>query len=112
MSGSYQFSQSKDSTWHISGELTRLSVPALWPEGIAAILKAKDTIVIDLANIHESDSAGVALLIEWMRIAKKNHKAIFFQNINMAMQSIIRVSRLEPILAPVTRKQDQGMANT
>jgi phospholipid transport system transporter-binding protein len=58
-----------------------------------------DVINIDLNNVSRSDSAGVALLIEWIRQAQKNNKTIQFHNIPKQMRDIATVTGVDKMLA-------------
>jgi anti-anti-sigma regulatory factor len=55
-------------------------------------------ISIDLAGVTRSDSAGLALLIEWLRESEQLGKTITFLNMPAQMQSIARVCGLDGIL--------------
>jgi len=56
------------------------------------------SIYIDLQAVERSDSAGLALLIEWLRVARHLNKTITFRNIPPQMHAIAQVSGLEEIL--------------
>lgn len=51
--------------------------------------------LIDLAEVEQVDSAGVALLVEWLRMAKSQQASLCFRNIPVQMQAIIEVSDLD-----------------
>jgi ABC-type transporter Mla MlaB component len=55
-------------------------------------------ISIDLAGVTRSDSAGLALLIEWLRESERQGRTITFLNMPAQMQSIARVCGLDGIL--------------
>lgn len=77
----------------VSGELTFSSVSALLAESLS-YFKSQDELQIDLAGVARSDTAGVALLVEWMHIAKQRDAQLFFSNIPEQMWAIIEVSDL------------------
>lgn len=54
--------------------------------------------VIDLGGIHVSDSAGVALMLEAIRLARKIQKKVYFQSIPKQMHTMLRFCNLLPIL--------------
>ncbi|AFJ02790.1 putative NTP binding protein (contains STAS domain) [Methylophaga frappieri] len=56
------------------------------------------TINVDLENVEHSDSAGLALLIQWLRMAKQQDKAIYFSNLPTQMQAMAKASGLETLL--------------
>jgi phospholipid transport system transporter-binding protein len=84
-------------SWLLAGDLSFTTVPAL-RGGLD--LKSADhpRISIDLAGVTRSDSAGLALLIEWLRESERLGKAITFLNMPAQMQSIARVCGLDGIL--------------
>lgn len=68
-----------DNTLLVSGELSFASVEALLKQA-TAIIANKDQIVIDLCEVSRSDSAGLALLIEWSNMAQKKQIPLRFIN--------------------------------
>lgn len=53
---------------------------------------------IDLTQVSRADSAGLALLVSWMRQAKQAEKDIYFQHIPEQMLAIAKASGLDEIL--------------
>lgn len=86
-----------DGVMFIEGALTFDSVRKVFQTSLA-LLRSLDSIRIDLANVTHSDSAGLALLIEWKRVAKQNNKTISFENLPKQLLSLARVSKVETIL--------------
>ena len=85
----------------VEGELDFTTVVALLGDA-RPLLEAGTDVRIDLQGITRSDSAGLALLIEWMRTAQRLGKAIQFLNIPPQMLDIARVSSLDQVL-PLSR---------
>lgn len=56
-------------------------------------------ISIDLTDVAESDSAGLALLIEWLRIARQRGQKIQFANVPAQINALARISEVEDLLA-------------
>jgi phospholipid transport system transporter-binding protein len=84
-------------SWLLVGDLSFTTVPAL--RGRLDMKSADRTrISIDLAGVTRSDSAGLALLIEWLRESEQLGKTITFLNMPAQMQSIARVCGLDGIL--------------
>jgi phospholipid transport system transporter-binding protein len=84
-------------SWMLVGDLSFTTVPVL--RGGLDIKSADRTrISIDLAGVTRSDSAGLALLIEWLRESEQLGKTITFLNMPAQMQSIARVCGLDGIL--------------
>lgn len=83
--------------YELSGDLSFASVPELEHEA-RHLFKEHDWLDIDLKQVGRSDSAGVALLVEWVRQAEKYQCKLRFFNIPEQMLSIARVSSLDTIL--------------
>ncbi len=53
---------------------------------------------IDLAGVSEADSAGLALLIEWVRLAKQAGRSIRFENVPDQIAALARISEVDDLL--------------
>lgn len=81
----------------LCGELTFDTVPAIWREQRIPFEEGQ-ALVIDLQQVDRADSAGLALLMEWLRTARREKVDIRFTNVPAQMLSLARVSSLEQIL--------------
>jgi len=86
-----------DGGLRLSGALSFATVRDLL-DRFGELPDARGSIRIDLAQVTRADSAGVALLIEWMRLARAAGREIVFVNIPAQMLAIARVSGLDQIL--------------
>lgn len=86
----------------VSGELSFATVPALLEQGAALLAGRGDRIRLDLGGVTRADSAGLALLIEWLRLARRRRAEVEFSNIPPQMLAIARVSGIEDVL-PLAR---------
>lgn len=84
--------------YHVVGELNFDTVPGVFEQGVEVLRRAPAVIEIDLGGVTRSDSAGLALLIEWMRVAHSHHKNISFGNIPAQMMAMAGISGLDRIL--------------
>lgn len=91
-----------DGSFAVSGELNHQSVPALLQESNGVLFNgntgANADVAIDLAGVTRTDSAGVALLIEWMRQAKRRNHSIHFKNMPKQMHDIATVTGVDKML--------------
>ena len=55
-------------------------------------------LVVDLSGVGESDSAGLALLIEWLRTARNRGQRIEFVNTPGQINALARISEVEDLL--------------
>ncbi len=78
----------------ISGELNFSTVTGLWNASLA-LLPQQNELHFDFSKVTSSNSAGLALLIEWLKYAKQKNKVINFKNIPPQLLSIAKVSGIE-----------------
>lgn len=57
-----------------------------------------ETALIDLSGVGESDSAGLAVMLEWVRLAKQRDVKLRFSNIPEQLQKLIDMADLQQIL--------------
>ncbi len=81
----------------ISGPLRFDSVPVLWKTSLG-LINGASPLVLDLGKVTRADSAALALLLEWMREARRRKLEIQFKNIPEQMLAIARASRLDHLL--------------
>jgi phospholipid transport system transporter-binding protein len=93
------FEVSEGGRARVIGSLHFTTVSGLLAAGVAAI-KGGRADVIDLAGVTASDSAGLALLVEWLSVAKSAGRTLRFENIPSQLQQLARLSEVEELLAP------------
>ena len=93
------FEMSDGDRARVIGSLHFTTVSALLTAGVAAI-NAGRAAVIDLAGVTTSDSAGLALLIEWLSVAKAAGRTLRFDNVPSQLQQLARLSEVEELLIP------------
>ncbi len=81
----------------VQGELNFDSVAELW-ETTEALFADTSLLRIDLSGVSRSNSAGVALLVQWLRQARRRQRELLFVDIPAQMRAIIRVVDLETLL--------------
>jgi phospholipid transport system transporter-binding protein len=59
----------------------------------------REQVTVDLRGVTRSDSAGLALLVEWLRESEIGGNTIKFVNVPAQLLSIARVCGLEDILS-------------
>jgi len=85
---------------------------------VTAILEAsKETfgeekvIKVDLSGVHEGDSAGLALLLEWINWAKAYGREIRYFGIPAPILAIARISEVEELLQAGERRDTSSEDN-
>lgn len=81
----------------VSGELNFETIVALWKQSLPFIAKHAE-IEIDLSKVTASNSGGLALLLEWLKLAKCEKKTIRFSNVPEQLRSIARVAGVGSLL--------------
>lgn len=88
--GAGRFTVTGPMTFESAGDLLRQS---------ASGLAAPERIEVDLGQVSESDSAGLALLIEWKRLAVQRGAPIRFTNMPPQLSALARISEVDELLA-------------
>lgn len=81
----------------VMGTLHFTTVTQLLYAGSKAIVNGRAA-VIDLAGVKDSDSSGLALLIEWMSIAKAARRTLHYANVPVQLHQLARLSDVEELL--------------
>lgn len=81
----------------VSGEMTLESAKLALVES-KGVFDAVNDIEIDLQHVTQADSAGLALLLDWMRTAQKAKKPISFKHLPEQMNAIAKASGLDELL--------------
>jgi len=84
--------------WRLDGELTFATVGSLLKPGETLFADGPGETVIDLSGVQRADSAGVSLLLEWMRQAHRHGNRVVFRHVPEQMRQIARISNLDGIL--------------
>ena len=81
----------------VGGVLDFDTVGPLLAAGAAAI-GAGEASVIDFAGVSAADSAGLALLIEWLSVARGADRKLRYVNLPQQLQQLARLSEVEELL--------------
>lgn len=93
-----QLVENDDGSWLLQGELGFSSVSAVL-EHAGVNMLAKKQLTVDLKDVTRADSAGLALLVEWLRESELAGNSIEFVNVPAQLLSIARVCGLDDILS-------------
>lgn len=84
--------------FRVSGVLDATTVGELLKQS-AERFSNIDRLEVDLAGVSDGDSAGLALLIEWLRLAKDSQRPIHFANVPGQISALARISEVEDLLS-------------
>ena len=82
----------------ISGEMGFASVLGLLAQTRELFSQGHGALEIDLAEVERVDSSGLALMIEWMRMARQQGRELQFIHLPEQLYAIARASDLDGIL--------------
>ena len=83
----------------IEGSLSRDHIAALWHRGQqdwAGLARVE----LDLSAVDQCDSAGLALLVDWLRIATLNGQQLVLVHMSDQMAALARLAELESLFSP------------
>ncbi|HEY3850138.1 MAG TPA: STAS domain-containing protein [Steroidobacteraceae bacterium] len=81
----------------VGGALEFSTVTALLPSGTEAIEQGRAS-ALDLSGVTASDSAGLALLIEWLSVAKAAGRILRYENIPSQLRQLSVLSDVDELL--------------
>jgi phospholipid transport system transporter-binding protein len=81
----------------VVGVMHFTTVTALLRLGTEAITNGRAG-VIDLSGVKDSDSSGLALLIEWLSVARAASRNLRYENIPTQLRQLARLSDVEELL--------------
>jgi len=84
----------RDGTVEVSGRLTFETVPQFLNQTVEWLNSDHESLTIDLKQVSKADSAGLALMVEWQRMAQEKGRKLKYVNIPEQVQRIIHVSGL------------------
>ncbi len=82
----------------VSGDLTFATVTALLAQSRPLFGGGNEPLLLDLGSVGRVDSAGLALLFEWQRLAASHDRPLAFQEIPAQLLAIARASGVESLL--------------
>jgi phospholipid transport system transporter-binding protein len=88
-----------DHEWVLQGPLNVETIRRIWRKGHHLLDKTSaKQVTLNLQDLTHSDSASVALLIDWLRYANAKGKTLRLNHVPQKMQDLIRLSNLQNIL--------------
>ncbi len=65
---------------------------------VGDIISRESALIVDLADITEANSAGLALLLEWTGMAKRNGHQLELINIPSSLQQLADVCQVDSLI--------------
>ncbi|QIV93990.1 STAS domain-containing protein [Allofrancisella frigidaquae] len=87
-----------DNIWSIYTDLIMVNVPSVVKKYVKHLEKLKGTWIIDFSNCNKIDSAGLALIIEYIKYAKNRGIELQLKNLSKDTISLSKVYGIKSIL--------------
>jgi phospholipid transport system transporter-binding protein len=81
----------------LSGELSFRTVPALLHQSRDSF-EGASRFHLDLSGVTRTDSAGLALLLEWLQACRRRQQDLLLQDLPESLAAIARISNLDRLL--------------
>ena len=82
----------------VSGHLSFATAGDLLEPG-TSFIRSGEADSIDLAGVQGADSAGLALLIEWLSVAQAAGRPLRYLNVPNQLMQLARLCDVEPLIA-------------
>lgn len=91
--------QHDGSTLIVSGEIDFDNGGAVLDQGRLAI-EATPELTVDLSRVSHSNSVGLAILIEWLAVARRSGHKVTFAGVPKGLLQLAEVCQVNEILRP------------
>lgn len=96
--------------YRLEGEVSFATVMHLLHESRPSF-EYEPNIRLDFSGVESIDSAGLALVIEWIREARRHGHSLEIHNAPQRLIALARISDVERLLKPLIAPNDDGGAN-
>jgi phospholipid transport system transporter-binding protein len=93
----YRLEAAGEGKFALAGVLGFSTVTALLKRS-RELFDGQQTLAIDLKGVTQADSAGLALLLEWLSLARSSSRQIEFLNLPEQIRALARISEVETLL--------------
>lgn len=83
--------------FRVSGILDASTVAGVLAESVRKFAGI-GSITVDLSHVTESDSAGLALLLEWLRQTRNAGAKVYFHDVPQQIMALARISEVDDLL--------------
>jgi phospholipid transport system transporter-binding protein len=89
--------QLRNTTLFISGDLDFTNVMSVYEKSLALTFQCPE-LIFDFSSLKSTNSAGLTLLIEWIKLSKKQNKSIRFMHLPQEIMSIAKAADIDEML--------------
>jgi phospholipid transport system transporter-binding protein len=84
----------------VTGELTFASARDARQLGVQVLESSRaERIVIDCKDVSRADSAGLAVLLDWLAWGRRKSRAVSLENLPASLVAIARISEVDGLLS-------------
>ena len=85
----------------VTGELTFATAREARHVGLLALESSRaERIVVDCSGVTRADSAGLAVLLDWLAWGRRKSRAVSLTNLPESLVAIARISEVDELLQP------------
>jgi phospholipid transport system transporter-binding protein len=103
--GQTAFEAGAAGTYRLADALTFATVPVLRQPGLDLIAAASVDLAFDLECVPLTDSAGLALLIDWLAEARARHRTLRYIKVPDALSELAKLSDVDSLIEPSAETQ-------
>ena len=96
----FEFDGQDAVTARVQGELSFATAAEALAPGLRWIAAAQGDAVIDCAGLSRADSAGLAVLLEWLAAAERLKRSVTFSRLPESLRHLAEISEVESWLSP------------
>jgi phospholipid transport system transporter-binding protein len=94
------FTARDNGVFEVSGRMTFQTVPQFLSHTDEWLRGGAGKVTIDMHGVELADSAGLALMLEWMEMARVARREIVFTRIPDQVSNLIHVNGLQKLFPP------------
>lgn len=87
----------QDTTLVISGDLDFTNVMSIYEKSLPLTFQCPE-LIFDFSSLKSTNSAGLTLLVEWIKLSKKQNKSIRFMHLPHEIISIAKAADIDGML--------------
>ena len=92
-------SESSDGRVAVAGELTFATAREARQVGLLVLESSRaERIVVDCTGVTRADSAGLAVLLDWLAWGRRKSRAVSLTNLPESLVAIARISEVDELL--------------
>lgn len=87
----------KNNQFFLTGDLTFSNVMSVYEKSLPDLYKCLE-LRFDFSQLKSSDSSGLALIIEWIKFSKQQHRRIQFLHLSKDIMAIAKAAGIDALI--------------